>query len=74
MAKKEQSFAVDVHWDVAKIIEVKATSREEAEKKVNDMINAGEVCVWTDGFETTDDVEVSCSGIYQDDGHIEFFE
>ncbi len=74
MAEKEQSFAVGVHWDVTKIFKVKATSREEAKKKVNDMVNAGEVCVWTDGFEATGDVEVSCSGVYQEDGHIEFFE
>lgn len=73
MADKKR-FAVDVHWDVAKVFEVEAESREEAEKKVNDMVNKGEVCVWTDGFETTDDVEVSCSGIYNDDGSIEFFE
>lgn len=71
---KEKTFAVDVHWTLAKVYEVKATSREEAEKKIQALVNAGEVNVYKDGFETTDDVEVKCSGEEGKDGKIEFYE
>ena len=46
---------VRVDWTVRKDFEVEAESKEEALDKVRKKIDAGEVCVWTDGFETTDD-------------------
>lgn len=46
---------VRVDWTVRKDFEVEAESKEEALQKVRDKIDRGEVCVWTDGFETTDD-------------------
>ena len=48
-----KTYAVDVHWDVAKCYEIEANSKEEAEKKMWDIINRGDVNVWVDGYETT---------------------
>ena len=36
-----KTYAVDVHWDVAKCYDIEANSKEEAEKKIWDMINSG---------------------------------
>lgn len=75
MANKKKTFAVDVHWDVAKVFEIEAETPEEAEAIMQKRINAGEVCVWTDGFETTDDTEVKVSGeVNPDTGETEFYE
>ena len=49
------SITVRVDWTVRKDFEVEAKSKEEALQKVRDKIDRGEVCVWTDGFEATDD-------------------
>lgn len=68
-----KTYAVDVHWCVAKCYNIKANSQDEAEKKIWDMIKKGDVCVWTDGFESTNDVEVECSGEENDDGKIEYY-
>lgn len=68
----KKRYAVDIHWDVAKCVEVKAKSREDAERIVFERIRNGEVCVWTDGFEATDYVEVECHGEENADGEIEF--
>ena len=48
-------ITVRVDWTVRKDFEVEAKSKEEALQKVRDKIDKGEVCVWTDGFEATDD-------------------
>ncbi len=48
-------ITVRVDWTVRKDFEVEAESKEEALDKVIKKIKAGEVCVWTDGFEATDD-------------------
>lgn len=48
-------ITVRVDWTVRKDFEVEAKTKEEALQKVRDKINKGEVCVWTDGFEATDD-------------------
>lgn len=69
---ENKRYAVDVHWVVAKCIEVYAPSREEAEMQIWDRIWNGEMCVWSDGFEATDDVEVTCSGEENEDGEIEY--
>ena len=51
-----KTYAVDVHWDVAKCYDIEANSQEEAEAKIWDIIKKGNINVWTDGFETTDDI------------------
>ena len=71
--KGKHLFVVDVHWDVARGYEVEAESREEAQKIIQDKVDAGEICVWTDGFEATEDVEVFTSGEEKVNGSIEFF-
>ena len=48
-------ITVRVDWTVRKDFEVDAESNDEALKKVREKIDKGEVCVWTDGFEATDD-------------------
>ena len=48
-------ITVRVDWTVRKDFEVEAESKEDALKKVRDKIDRGEVFVWTDGFDTTDD-------------------
>ena len=68
-----KTYAVDVHWDVAKCYEIEANSQKEAEEKIWDMINSGDVCVWKDGYETTDDIEVVCSGEEDENGEIEYY-
>lgn len=70
--KKTKIYSVDVHWDLAKCYEIEASSREEAEKKITELINKGGVNVHTDGFEATEDVEVHCSGEEGEDGEIEY--
>ena len=49
-------------------------SADEAQKKIQDMVDRGDVCVWTDGFEATDDCEVKTSGEEKNDGSLEFYE
>ena len=71
--KGEHKFSVDVFWTVARSFEIEARSRKEAQKKVQGMIDRGDVCVWTDGFEATDDVEVRTSGEEKTDGEIQYF-
>ena len=68
-----KTYSFDVHLVLAKCYHIKANSPEEAEKKINDLVNSGEVSVYTDGFETTDDVEVACSGEENEDGEIEYY-
>ena len=46
---------VRVDWTVRKDFEVEAESKEAAISEVTKKINSGEVYVWTDGFEATDD-------------------
>lgn len=70
--KNKKIYAVDVHWDVAKCYHIEAESREEAEKKITELINNGGVNVHTDGFEATDDVEVHCSGETNSEGEMEY--
>ena len=53
-----KTFTVTVNWEVSKDYEVEANNSEEARAKIQKMVDEGEVCVWTDGFEATDNVEV----------------
>ena len=69
-----KTYAVDVHWDVAKCYEIEANSQKEAEEKIWDIINKGDVNVWVDGYETTDDIEVKCSGEEDENGGIEYYD
>ena len=80
-SQKTKKYAVDVHCDLAKCIVVEATSRKEAEdivwerirkilaqpnpRPMNDLI--------AEGFETTDDAEVTCSGEEDENGEIQYF-
>lgn len=68
-----KKYAVDVHWDVAKCYEIEANSQKEAEEKIWDIINKGDVNVWVDGYETTDDIEVECSGEEDENGEIAYY-
>ena len=68
-----KTYAVHVHWDVAKCYEIEANSQKEAEEKIWDIINKGDVNVWVDGYETTDDIEVECSGEEDENGEIEYY-
>ena len=72
--KGKHKFMVDVHWDVARTYEVEAESADEAQKIIQAKVDAGDVCVWTDGFEATDDCEVRTSGEEKNDGSLEFYE
>ena len=71
--KGKHGFEVTVSWTVAKTYEVKAESREEAQKKIQAMVDRGDVCVWSDGFEATDDVAVKVIGEEKNDGSLEFY-
>ena len=51
-------FEVRVTWPVGKTYRVPADSKEEAVKRMKQKVDAGEVCVWTDGFEADDNVTV----------------
>lgn len=51
-------FEVRVTWPVRKTYRVPANSEEEAVAKMKSKVDAGEVCVWTDGFEADDNVTV----------------
>lgn len=51
-------FEVRVTWPVGKTYRVPADSKEEAVAKMKQKVDAGEVCVWTDGFEAEDNVTV----------------
>ena len=72
--KGKHKFMVDVHWDVARTYVVEAESADEAQKIMQAQVDAGEICVWTDGFETTDDCEVKTTGEEKNDGSLEFYE
>jgi hypothetical protein len=79
--KKTKKYAVDVHCDLAKCFVVEAASQKDAEDKVwkkirkilaqpnphplNDLV--------AEGFETTDDAEVTCSGEEDKNGEIQYF-
>lgn len=53
-APGKKTFIVRHQWTVQKDYEIEANSKEEALRKLRTKINAGEVCVWTDGYEATD--------------------
>lgn len=69
---KAKTFAIDVHFDLARSFEVKAQTEEEAEKIIEDMITSGDL-TYTDNFEQTDDYECRCSGKENAEGMIEYF-
>lgn len=51
-------FTVRHEWTLSKDYEVEAKSKEEAMQKLRAKIDAGEVCVYTDGYEATDEEHV----------------
>lgn len=70
---RERTFVVDVHWDVHKSYEVKAKSKAAAQKQIDDLVDSGEVCVWTDGFEAGEVEEIRVSGEENEEGEIEYY-
>ena len=50
----KKNFTVRHEWVIRKDYEVEAETEEEAIHTVRDMVDSGKVCVWTDGYETTD--------------------
>jgi len=48
-------YEVEVRWTVKKVYDVDAWSKKEAAQKIRGLVDSGEVCVWTDGFEASDD-------------------
>ena len=71
MANK--TYKVECHWDVAKLFDIQAEDERAAIEKLWKKIQAGEVCVWSDGFTTTDDVEVGCVGEKDDNGEDHYY-
>ena len=58
----EKTFLVDLDWVVTKTYEIKAKSKKDAEKKIEEIMSRGDVCVWTDDFYATDETRVKCVG------------
>lgn len=70
----KHTYIVDVNWTVSRPYSVEAKSAEEAQKIIQERVDKGGICVWTDGFETEDDCEVKTSGEEKNDGSICFYE
>ena len=70
MSKK---YAIDVHWDFARSYEVEAESREDAERKVEEMVLADGFNPLRNGFEKLEDFEVACSGESNEYSEMEYF-
>jgi UDP-N-acetyl-D-mannosaminuronic acid transferase (WecB/TagA/CpsF family) len=47
--------------------------QQVAERIMQERVDEGEICVWNEGFEATDDVEVSTSGEETNAGEIQYF-
>lgn len=71
-ARKTKTYAVDVHWDMAKSFEVEAKSREDAVRKIETAIREGSAHVLKGGFEATECYDVECVGEENPRGEIEF--
>lgn len=52
------TFTVRHEWVVAKNYEIEANTVDEAVAKLRSKIDRGEVCIWTDGYEATDEEHV----------------
>lgn len=73
---KKRMYAVDVFWLVGKSYEVSATSRKDAQKQIQKMVDSGDVSVWSDGFTATevlDEVLVTTSGEETKNGDMTYF-
>ena len=79
--KHLKTYAVDVHCDLAHCYQVKAATRKEAEDMVWEKVRniLAQLTPNTirdliaEGFETTDDAEVTCSGEEDENGEIVYF-
>lgn len=71
--ERKQKFSVAVYWTVQRSYEVEAESKEEAQRKIQEKVDKGEVSVWTDGFEAGDDVTVETQGVAKQNGEWEWF-
>lgn len=69
----KHKFAVDVTFYKCHCVEVEATSREEAQKMVEDRIRNGEISPDDREFEYTDDYEAEVSGEELKDGNVQYF-
>ena len=67
-----KKYAVDVYWDYARSYEIEAESREDAERKIQEMMEAPGFDPLKNGFEQLEDFEVTCSGEEDETGHIVF--
>ena len=68
-----KKYAVDVHLDFARCYEVEAESREDAERKVREMVFVNGFNPLKEGFEQTEDWEVTCSGEIDENEMMEYF-
>ncbi len=66
-------YAVDVHLDIARCYEVEAESQDEAEHHVRELVFAKGFNPLKEGFEQTEDYEVTCSGEADENGEMEYF-
>lgn len=69
----EKTFLVDLDWVVTKTYEIKAKSKKEAEKKIEEIMSRGDVCVWTDDFFATDETRVKCVGEIGQKGELNYY-
>lgn len=69
----KHTFLVSIRWAVEKCEAVEATTAEEARDIVKKRVDEGDVCVWNDGFETTDDVDVDTVGEEKNDGSLDYY-
>lgn len=70
---KARKYAVDIHWDWAKCVEVEAVSREDAIRKVERMVADRDARVDKSVFEPTEDFDIHCSGEENGKGEIVYF-
>lgn len=69
----KRKYSVAVYWTVQKSYEVEAHSREEAQSLIQEKVDKGDVCVWTDGFEAGDEVMVETQGEEKENGEWEWY-
>ena len=74
---RKRTYLVDVHFDVAKTVEIDAESPKAAQDAVAYQISLGDIGYRDPGFEATDDVSVDCVGMLKKDKdgnwHREYF-
>ena len=56
-------YKVEVRWSVRRVYDIEAESEGDAVEKIRGLVDSGEVCVWTDGFEASDDNGEPCISV-----------